>query len=238
MFPVTVTATRSISLMYNLVRGLIDWNKLDEILDGLYVSMLPVKHSPIGSVLSHTHLDIIERIKQQNPKRPLGLVVSVVEKDELHGEGFLGFATVLPEDWERAGVEHRLLEMRDFQAEVDTHQAIETVFYMKKVYDQGKSVVVHCKAGRARSAMLCLLFMALFSVDSETGQLYSLDNALKLLQNKRKQVHVGNDKVQTAHNLLFIATTVWDAVGYKLPLSMMSIVFGYLAPSDVDSQIL
>ncbi len=182
-------AVRTISFWYNEF-------KYDEqtshIMTGLYLGMIP--HNSPDSILKF--------VADINPTRPLGLVVSVVEENELKGEGFLGAKMVSPKDWQSKGVAHHLIRMVDFTANVDITKSIETIKKMRACILEGKAVFVHCKAGRSRSAMFCAIYMSLFVDNPITEQKYTLAEALEVLKNAREQVSVGSEKLETAKKIM------------------------------------
>ncbi|XP_050528990.1 phosphatidylglycerophosphatase and protein-tyrosine phosphatase 1 isoform X2 [Daktulosphaira vitifoliae] len=62
--------------------------------------------------------------------------------------------TPLPEEWKKMGVEHCQLSTRDIFETPSHDNLIKGVSKMESFTKNGKSVYVHCKAGRTRSATL------------------------------------------------------------------------------------
>lgn len=195
-------ATPSVSLSYNLVRGLVDYHKHSFVTSGLFLGMLPVQRTALGGTFAHSTDEIIAFVQSLDAERPLRMVISVVEPEELNGNRFVGFTVASPDDWKAQGIQHCLLEMRDFQAHVDTGAALEALVRAKGCIDGGGAVYIHCKAGRSRSAMICAVYLAAYVSNPETMHLYSLDEAVLLLQRQRKQVSLDADKLVKAGELL------------------------------------
>ncbi len=127
------------------------WN---EIIRGLYLGAIPIESEVLG------HGNHREKLLQETQRkgRPLGLVVSAMEKWELKGEGFLGLNPVQPEGWPPE-VKHTLLSFEDFGGDVNVENIRVVVLAMQKVIEQEQSVYVHCKAGRGRSLVIDLCYL-------------------------------------------------------------------------------
>ncbi|MCE3237712.1 MAG: hypothetical protein K0R24_693 [Gammaproteobacteria bacterium] len=193
---------RTCSLWFNLVRQKTDWDKHNQILPGLFLGVIPTASTFAGKFFSNTSDDIIQNIKHTNPDKPLGLIVSVVEPDELASKGFLGITMVSPLDWKAKNIKHLLVEMRDFSADVDHKKVITAILQMKKTIDAGESVYIHCKAGRSRSAMLCAVYLTMFVDNPATQQKYTLPEAILFLKNARKQVLIQRKKFILAQKII------------------------------------
>jgi len=193
---------RTGSIWYNFARQQIDWHKHNQVISGLFLGVIPTATTYIGEHISNSADQIIEDILNANPTKPLGLVVSVVEPDELAGEGFSGVTMAQPKDWIERNIEHRLVEMRDFSAVVDIKTAIDAILKMKEVIDSGKAVYIHCKAGRSRSAMFCAIYLSLFMINPLTGMNYTLEEAEVLIRNARKQICIEDAKMILAAEII------------------------------------
>lgn len=194
---------RTLSLAGNFASTNLHFNDISNcIIPGLFLGIIPVKRSICGQRCTNTHLRIINEVNNTDRTRPLELIVSVVKQDELTGSGFLGFTMVDIKDWEERRIAHRLLEMGDLRAEVNNRAVIETLHQMKRCIDDGKSVYVHCKAGRGRSAMICAIYLAAFVQNPTSRALYSIDEALKFLSNRRKQVDLTVGQIYKAREIL------------------------------------
>lgn len=97
--------------------------------------------------------------------KKLGLVVSIVDYFELAGsKGFVS-EIAKPSDWESRGVEQVSIPMVDFGAEISIEALLIALDKMRECRQRGELIAVHCKAGRGRSYMLCVLFMALLELE-------------------------------------------------------------------------
>lgn len=184
-----------LSFWYNQVMM---YSTVSSILTGLFLGQIP-------NYPRNTPEDIEQFINNVNPERPLGLVVSVVEPDELTSDAYDGVTVVTPDDWKKRAVPNIQLDMRDFSADVDLSASVQAVLAMRQCILEGKAVYVHCKAGRARSAMLCAVYMVLFETDPETGAKYTLEKAIATLVAARPQVDVCGAKKATAAQIIAAA---------------------------------
>ena len=191
----------SVSLQYNdAMTEFGPWDDKNHIITGLFLGIIP--HVLLSNDTDSASREIMNFITEINPYRPLGLVVSIVEEEEIMGDRFKGVTTVKPDDWRAKGVDHHLMSMADFTASAVVEDSIETLKKIHKCIEEGKAVYIHCKAGRARSAMFCVAYMCLYLDNSETGKKYDIEEALAVLKNARKQVSVGQDKQETARQII------------------------------------
>ncbi len=183
-------AVRTVSFWYNEAnpKGV----RVSHVITGLFIGRIPHKSPQY----------VIDFVNDVNPTRPLGLVVSVVEKDELKGKGFLGAKMVKPAEWNELEVDHHLISMVDFTAVVDTPDSIETIKKIRDCIVSGKSAYVHCKAGRSRSALFCIIYLCCYMINPLTGQRYTVEEALQLLKNARNNVDVGKSKKAKAEEII------------------------------------
>lgn len=65
---------------------------------------------------------------------------------------------VTPEDWDKLGTRHKQIPTRDLQP-VPVEKLWEAVPFIEEQTSLGKSVYVHCKAGRTRSATAVISFL-------------------------------------------------------------------------------
>jgi hypothetical protein len=199
-------AVRTLSIWYTqsmVIYG--GWDAYNHIADGLFLGMIPIKESVFNTAqFNDQHKQIIAFAKKTNPDRPLKLVVSVIEPGELKGEGFGSIKSMVsPEDWKAEKVEnHILVKMADFTADVVTEDAIKAITKMRECIVQGGSVYVHCKAGRSRSAMMCAIYLALYGDNPLVKAEMPLDDTIKLLIKKRKQVELDALKIQKAQEII------------------------------------
>lgn len=127
------------------MRYLIDRPWWSHIIPGLIISAIPMQD-----------WDHDQKILADCQERgmPLGQVISCLREDELLGKG-LRHTPVSPETWLKHKVKHTLVEMIDFGGDnVPIEQLSVIADEMKATIDAGKSVLVHCKAGRGRSMVV------------------------------------------------------------------------------------
>jgi hypothetical protein len=193
---------RTASLFYNYMNVKTNgWDVCNFIIEGFWIGMVPTKEAPIEEA-TNLDLKIVNRISAHDAKRPLKLVVSVVEPQELAKHGFMGVKTVAPHDWQQLGAEHHLVIMRDFSANVALFDAIKAVLKIKYCIDNGGAVYAHCKAGRSRSAMIGAIYLVVFAVIPTTGHLFTLEKAVQFLKEKRKQIDLGQSKLEKAAEII------------------------------------
>ena len=131
---------------------------------------------------SNQHEAIIDFVnKVEGGKRPLGLVVSVVDYNE-----FVAYPepvvrpVVSPRHWKEKNVDHILLPMSDFKANASNASIIATVKAMREYIQSGKAVYIHCKAGRSRSALLCAIYIAIYGDGASIKSCLDTDECLPI----------------------------------------------------------
>ena len=196
-----LSTKRTLSRCYTLFRGQLDWYKMSKIISGLFSGEISTKKTSVGGKLSHPSENIIEFVRSVNPTRPLTLVVSVVDPEEIDSSGFKCFTMVMPDEWKHHGVEHHLLKMSD---KVNNQEAIATILKIKKCIEENGSVYVQSHAGRSRSAMICAMYMTLFVDNPLTKQRFTFEEALNLLKSARKQVSLAEDKIAKSKEIIQI----------------------------------
>lgn len=222
---------RTSSFYYTIIRNKIDWDEFNWIRDGLWVGKLPTIDGPLEEARDFD-VKLIAKILEKTPKMPLELVVSVVEEDELLGEGFAFVETIKPEQWDKNGIKHHLLKMVDFTADVNFKEAVETVKKILEVIKAGKSVYVHCKAGRSRSVALSVVVFILSTINSETGKKFTLDEALEILSERRKQADVDDEKRKMAARILKLIDDLDKLFGMLQSNSSLSHALAKFAEND------
>lgn len=215
-----VTAFRTASMYLTLMRQQCDWDKCTEIDDGLFISAMPIKEAPCGRRPQYTNdlPELVEFVLSKKSKRPLRHILSVVERDEQRGDGFLGVKTVSDADLEKYNsenfkdkkdvIERHLLSMRDydFSAEVSLEMAAKALQKIDQVRQAGGAALVHCKAGCERSAMICLAYLVCYVINPNTEKKYTVDEALEMMRSKRKQVTVAGEKLLQAKRIIEYVT--------------------------------
>lgn len=189
---------RTSSIWYNFIKQVLDWDKYNQVVSGLFLGVIPTATTILGDYLNTSSEKIISDVQRANPTKPLGLVVSITAADELAGEGFYGVTMVRPAEWKERKIEHLHVEMEDYTANVNMEVALETLKKMKQVMDSGKSVYIHCKAGRSRSAMFCAIYISLFLVNPNTSMRYTLPEAIQLIKQARSQIDIEKEKIELA----------------------------------------
>lgn len=164
------------------------WNK---IIDGLYLGALPIKTEFNGHGGHHEKL--IQQCK--NSERPLGLVVSVVQKFEIKGY-YLPLTPVSPEDWEHNKIRHLQVQVKDFTAEVTLDEIEKAMWEIHLTRQKGLSVYVHCKAGVARSWMFVMCYLSTYCG-------FSIEQAEQLVKQQRPQVSPCDEKRHVISNFLY-----------------------------------
>jgi hypothetical protein len=159
------------------------WNK---ICDGLILGALPIATSVLGYG-NHAEKIINECNKDG---RPLGAVYSVVNPFEIKGEGLGFLKPVSPECWKSKKVNHHLIPMDDFGGNIDLKQVKATVDDMHKQIESGRSVYVHCKAGKGRSFTFVVCYL-LMHTNLNVTEIFAL------IRKQRPQVSPSNAQFET-----------------------------------------
>lgn len=167
------------------------WN---EILPGnaeegpLFLSALPVKTKILWKG-GHDE-KILEQCRLQD--HALGLVVSMVRNFELSGYG-LPIYPVSKEDWAAHGVQQIQCPMADFTDKISLNQLKILADSIHRARQEGigeerrKGVLVHCKAGVARSMTVVWAYLVLHGG-------FTVEDAEALLRQKRPQVAITASK--------------------------------------------
>uniref|UniRef100_A0A0N4ZUU1 Phosphatidylglycerophosphatase and protein-tyrosine phosphatase 1 n=1 Tax=Parastrongyloides trichosuri TaxID=131310 RepID=A0A0N4ZUU1_PARTI len=162
------------SLAYNLVKNYIQpakWAWYNRIDDGLILGAMPFK-SMIGDL----------------KKEQVGGVVCCTEPFELA----IAYNAMDEEAWKQENVKFHHVPMADFFGSTSRQNIVDAVAFIKNVNDEGKSVYVHCKAGRTRSATVAMCYL-LNKYD------YMPNVAMELLKQKRPQVILRNAHWRTVN---------------------------------------
>lgn len=177
------------------------WNDVDKIAENLYLSSLPMRGN---------EENLIKKVGASDNGSML--VVSAVDRYE-NNETLLFMDPVRPEEWKKTfnvdqknvAVDQVQCEIKDFTGgeKIDVPSAAEIVIKIQKFRDANKSVLVHCKAGRTRSAMFVACVLAVY----DFGQLPEnatkspeelIDFAVDFILSKRPQIKVHHDVKLTA----------------------------------------
>ena len=182
-----------VTLNYNRVQiksG--EWNAADRVADSIYLRTIP---SFSGSAAENCE-ELKAKVLKDTGK-PLGLMVSVVEHFELFEKG-----SIKPRHWMDQGVAHYHLPMADFTANVHTDAFIAIDEVMHQFVQQGKVVLVHCKAGRSRSASVLVPHLSHRGDGQALLPDSRLEDIVTHLVSQRSQVYLGNEKVEKAREAI------------------------------------
>ncbi|CAJ0605135.1 unnamed protein product [Cylicocyclus nassatus] len=163
------------SLGYNLLRNYIQpqkWCWFNRVDENLIVGALPFKSMRD------------ELVNKEN----VGGVVCCVEDYELN----LAYNAMTKEDWQAAGVDVYDIPMRDFFGSAGRAEIDSAVHFMEGIAAKGKSVYVHCKAGRTRSATVAVCYLI-----KKHNWLPNV--AMEFLKSKRPQTILRNAHWRTAN---------------------------------------
>lgn len=112
------------------------------------------KGEPLGLFLGALPLadgDHLKKISSLGVQAVLSLVESFELKPRLH-------RPITHEEWQQEGIEQKTLSTPDFRGICPT--TLKTaVAFIKEHLQRGEKVYVHCKAGRARSAMAVICYL-------------------------------------------------------------------------------
>lgn len=191
-------------ISYLMVRGgekLGLWNDVDKIAENLYLSSLPMRGN---------EENLIKKVGASDSE--FMLVVSAVDRYE-NNETLPFMDPVRPEEWKKTfnvdqkqvAVDQVQCEIKDFTGgdKIDISSAAEIVLKIQQFRKANRSVLVHCKAGRTRSAMFVACVLAVYDL----GQLPEnatkspeelIDLAVEFILGKRPQIKVHHDVKQTA----------------------------------------
>ncbi|CAJ0580014.1 unnamed protein product, partial [Mesorhabditis spiculigera] len=160
------------TLGYNLLRNLLqqeNWSWYSQVDEGLILGAMPFKS-----------------MKEELIEKGVGGVVCCTESYEL----VAAWSGMTEEDWKAVGVEFYHIPMTDFVGAADPAEMQKAVAFINKINKEGKSVYVHCKAGRTRSATVttCHLMQKMDLGPNE---------AFEFLKKQRRQVSLGSWQWQT-----------------------------------------
>ncbi len=168
-------------------------NPMDLVAKGIILGVIP-KSVQIEAIIE-------EAKKSTNPVKSIH-IFSVTDEFEQGMPGMLQ-PHQLEELQKKHGIEfkHHQVPMTDFGAEITPQALLAAVYKMRQIIEEGGTVYIHCKAGRARSAMIVATYLALFG-DNDNLKIKenddanpSLNQAVQYLKNKRTQVDLHQDKV-------------------------------------------
>ena len=135
-----------------------------QIVPGLYLGGIPLS--------DQNHLEQIKFLGA-------GSVLAILEDDEAENETF--FSTPVREhEWRASGIDYRRLSCPDMHP-MSMEELEESILWLNEQVEAGRTVYVHCKAGRGRSAMIVLAYLIVF-------QKMNLQDAIAYLSSIRSVV--------------------------------------------------
>jgi atypical dual specificity phosphatase len=129
------------TLAYNLLRNYVQprgWMWYSRIDDSLIVGAMPFK-------------SMLEPLEAEN----VGGVVCCTETFETKA----AYNGMRKEDWEERNIKFHHVPMQDFTGSTSRVNVQKAVAFMDEVASNGKTVYVHCKAGRTRSATVAVCYL-------------------------------------------------------------------------------
>lgn len=118
----------------------------------------PIKwswYSRIDEVIVLGALPFRSMVKDLIEKENVGAIVCCTEDYETQ----VAWKAVDEKEWKKYGVKFFALPMTDFVGTTSRKSIEEAVKFVDDVAQHGKSVYVHCKAGRTRSAMFATCYL-------------------------------------------------------------------------------
>lgn len=163
------------SLGYNLFRNYVQpnrWPWYNRVDDTLILGAMP-----------------FQSMKQELvQKENVGGVVCCTEEYELKA----AMNAMREEDWKKEGVEWFNVPMKDFTGTAPRAEINEAVEFIENVAAKGKTVYVHCKAGRTRSATVATCYLM-------KSRNWMSNVAWEFLKDKRHQVLLRNAHWRTVN---------------------------------------
>ena len=147
----------------------------------LYVGALPLIQKFFGKTIRND-AEILARLGIKS-------VLSATEPFENNMQG-LFLSAVTPQTWDSKQIKHLQIATPDFQA-VSLEKIHEGVEFIHWNMQAGRSVYVHCKAGRGRSVLIALCYLMKYHQMSR-------QDAFTLLKSQRNQASLRADKLAAA----------------------------------------
>ncbi len=165
------------SMMAADIHAPTDWN---EIVDGIYLSVVPSPHD-IKPLLALAGDAVLHDF-------------SILEEFELK---------VSPALWEKHGAKCTVLPIPDFTASIEPASIAYIVQKMHEARKRGEIVILHCKAGKARSAMIAVAYLATYpdfypelKINTHDTPAQRIKKATIYLKKKRPQVDLHHELLQ------------------------------------------
>ena len=115
-------------------------------------------------------------------------VLSLLEDLEINGRG-LFFEVLSQKDWQECGVEHCHVPVPDFSS-LSLTELDKSVAFITEQVVRGKTVYIHCKAGRGRSATALICYLM------KTSRMTSLE-AIQFVKQRRPQIKPNARQLQS-----------------------------------------
>lgn len=134
------------------------------------------------------HHQTIERTKPQ-------AVLSMLEKHEQNAKGIF-FTSYTAEDYQKAGIDFKQVSVPDYSG-VPVEAIKQGVDFLDEKISEGKSVYVHCKAGRGRSVTV---FVCYFIKKNFQGQHVIsikesiIKSVIQIVKSNRVQVNLNKEQ--------------------------------------------
>lgn len=183
------------------------WNRWSRVGVNLYVSKIPLKKEEAKDDAkdeAKNEADQIIQFVNEHKEGPLRYVVSVVEEYEITEE-LPRMNPVRKEEWIKKGINHSLLEMADFKSDVSFTKAIDQIKETQDYRKRNLGVLIHCKAGRSRSAMIATCVLALYDLyDPQKTSTMLVDMAIAKILESRDWIKMADNR-GTAIKIVSIA---------------------------------
>lgn len=113
------------------------------------------------------------------------VVLTLLEEHELRSSIFT--EPVQPDEWKNQGTIHHTIPAVDFQG-VALEQIRDGVKFVHEQILAGKEVLVHCKAGRGRSATIVICYLLTH------GGMKSVDEAIQFVKARRNVININRSQ--------------------------------------------
>lgn len=181
-----------VAKIYNLVEQLIKGNHpYDEIANS---------HIFLGIIPTIESLEEIEKIAKSRGKGVT--VVSIVDYFEFTSETPIAGKPFSPKDCQTHGYHNYHLPMTDYTPDMEMENIINAAKAIHEAKLRGDVVYIHCKAGKARSAMVLSVYFALYDQDFRNQNKDVLDKPHILLRRAVNHIKASRKQVDLHDELL------------------------------------
>lgn len=186
------SVTYHVTLFYNDVRALADriksalfksppkwkwWNKVHTSQSGggeIYLGAIPISKQLFG-------LPLRNDLNTLTQTCGVKAILSAVEEFEINASGLV-IRPIKKEQWKKAGISQCHIDTPDFQS-IGLEKIDQGVEFLRRHLKEGRSVYVHCKAGRGRSSLIVAAYLTKYE-GLTPGEAYAL------LKSRRPQVDI------------------------------------------------